>query len=650
MASARPLRRTRPARAGRARPETQRFTEAASLYGIPHWGKGFFHVSEHGDLLVRPTREPSRGVALKHIVDEVALRGISTPMVIRFPQILSASVANLNDAFARAIDEYGYGNQFRGVFPIKVNQKRVVVDHIVEAGRRYGYGLEAGSKPELLAAISADLAPESIITCNGYKDDTFIRMALNAVRMKKKVILILEKVSELERILEVARARGVRPLIGMRAKLYARGSGKWAKSGGEAAKFGLTTPEMLEAVKILKSKKMLDCLVMLHFHIGSQITDIRKIKQAIREAGRVYAKLRGLGVPIQYLNLGGGLGVDYDGSKTAFDSSMNYSVQEYANDVVYTIQQICEEEKVPPPTLVTESGRAVTAYHSVFVTNVLDVADRIEQGRRVHVTASDPNVLKELASIYETVNAKTLRESYHDALQYKEELFTLFNLGHLSLEDRSKGEVLFWQICEKIHRDLKTLKEIPEEFEDMEAMLADKYVLNFSVFQSLPDIWAIDQLFPILPIHRLNEKPGELGTLADITCDSDGKIEKFIDLRDIKEALPLHALRNGEPYYIGVCLMGAYQDVLGDLHNLFGEAHEVLVTVDEQGRPKIEDVLPGESCERVLEYMNYDRTEILDSIDKQLRRAAGRSLKKDEVRAIYREFEEVFPRYTYLER
>jgi len=650
VASARPLRRTRPARAGRARPETQRFTEAASLYGIPHWGKGFFHVSEHGDLLVRPTREPSRGVALKHIVDEVALRGISTPMVIRFPQILSASVANLNDAFARAIDEYGYGNQFRGVFPIKVNQKRVVVDHIVEAGRRYGYGLEAGSKPELLAAISADLAPESIITCNGYKDDTFIRMALNAVRMKKKVILILEKVSELERILEVARARGVRPLIGMRAKLYARGSGKWAKSGGEAAKFGLTTPEMLEAVKILKSKKMLDCLVMLHFHIGSQITDIRKIKEAIREAGRVYAKLRGLGVPIQYLNLGGGLGVDYDGSKTAFDSSMNYSVQEYANDVVYTIQQICEEEKVPPPTLVTESGRAVTAYHSVFVTNVLDVADRIEQGRRVHVTASDPNVLKELASIYETVNAKTLRESYHDALQYKEELFTLFNLGHLSLEDRSKGEVLFWQICEKIHRDLKTLKEIPEEFEDMEAMLADKYVLNFSVFQSLPDIWAIDQLFPILPIHRLNEKPGELGTLADITCDSDGKIEKFIDLRDIKEALPLHALRNGEPYYIGVCLMGAYQDVLGDLHNLFGEAHEVLVTVDEQGRPKIEDVLPGESCERVLEYMNYDRTEILDSIDKQLRRAAGRSLKKDEVRAIYREFEEVFPRYTYLER
>ena len=650
MASARPLRRTRPARTGRARPETQRFTEAASLYGIPHWGKGFFHVSEHGDLLVRPTREPSRGVALKHIVDEVALRGISTPMVIRFPQILSASVANLNDAFARAIDEYGYGNQFRGVFPIKVNQKRVVVDHIVEAGRRYGYGLEAGSKPELLAAISADLAPESIITCNGYKDDTFIRMALNAVRMKKKVILILEKVSELERILEVARARGVRPLIGMRAKLYARGSGKWAKSGGEAAKFGLTTPEMLEAVKILKSKKMLDCLVMLHFHIGSQITDIRKIKEAIREAGRVYAKLRGLGVPIQYLNLGGGLGVDYDGSKTAFDSSMNYSVQEYANDVVYTIQQICEEEKVPPPTLVTESGRAVTAYHSVFVTNVLDVADRIEQGRRVHVTASDPNVLKELASIYETVNAKTLRESYHDALQYKEELFTLFNLGHLSLEDRSKGEVLFWQICEKIHRDLKTLKEIPEEFEDMEAMLADKYVLNFSVFQSLPDIWAIDQLFPILPIHRLNEKPGELGTLADITCDSDGKIEKFIDLRDIKEALPLHALRNGEPYYIGVCLMGAYQDVLGDLHNLFGEAHEVLVTVDEQGRPKIEDVLPGESCERVLEYMNYDRTEILDSIDKQLRRAAGRSLKKDEVRAIYREFEEVFPRYTYLER
>ena len=650
MASARPIRRPRPASGARPRPEARRFADAGTLYGIPNWGKGFFHVSENGDLVVRPTREPGRAVALKQIVDEVAERGISTPLVIRFPQILSSAVANLNDAFGRAIDEYGYGNVFRGVFPIKVNQKRVVVDHIVEAGRRYGYGLEAGSKPELLAAIAADLGPDCLITCNGYKDDIFIRMALNAVRMKKKVVLILEKVSELERILAVARERGVRPLIGMRAKLYARGSGKWAKSGGEAAKFGLTTPEMLEAIKVLKARKMLDSLVMLHFHIGSQITDIRKIKEAIREAGRVYAKLRALGVPIQYLNLGGGLGVDYDGSKTAFDSSMNYSVQEYANDVVYTVKQICDEEKVPPPVLVTESGRAVTAYHSVFVTNVLDVADRIEQGRRARVTTADPTVLQELASVYDTVNAKTLRESYHDAQQYKEELFTLFNLGHLSLEDRSKGEILFWQICEKIHRDLKNLKEVPEEFEDMETMLADTYVLNFSVFQSLPDIWAIDQLFPILPIHRLNERPTEFGTLADITCDSDGKIEKFIDLRDIKETLALHPLRNGEPYYVGVCLMGAYQDVLGDLHNLFGEANEVLVTVDEEGNSHIADVLPGESCERVLEYMNYDRSEILDSIDRQLRRVAGRPLKKEEARAIFRDFEEVFPRYTYLER
>jgi arginine decarboxylase len=329
---------------------------------------------------------------------------------------------------------------------------------------------------------------------------------------------------------------------------------------------------------------------------------------------------------------------------------MNYSVQEYANDVVYTVKQICDEEKVPPPVLVTESGRAVTAYHSVFVTNVLDVADRIESGRRVRVTPSDPTVLQELASVYDTVNAKTLRESYHDAQQYKEELFTLFNLGHLSLEDRSKGEILFWQICERIHRDLKNLKEVPEEFEDMETMLSDKYVLNFSVFQSLPDIWAIDQLFPILPIHRLNERPTEFGTLADITCDSDGKIEKFIDLRDIKETLALHTLRGGEPYYVGVCLMGAYQDVLGDLHNLFGEVNEVLVTVDEHGKAHIADIRPGESCERVLEYMDYDRTGMLDAIGKQLRRVAGRALKKEESRAIYREFEEVFPRYTYLER
>jgi arginine decarboxylase len=634
-----------------ARPRTrEQYEESASLYGIANWGKGYFQINEDGDLVVHPTREAGRGVVLKQIVDEVALRGITAPMVIRFPQILASAVDALNEAFARAIEEYGYGNIFRGVFPIKVNQKRVVVEKIIEAGSKYGYGLEAGSKPELLAAIAADLGPECLITCNGYKDEPFVRMALNAVRMKKKVVLVLEKVSELDRILAAARDRGVKPLLGMRAKLYARGSGKWAKSGGEAAKFGLTTPEMLEAVKILKSKRMLDAMVMLHFHIGSQITDIRKIKAAIREAGRVYAKLRALGVPIQYLNLGGGLGVDYDGSKTAFESSMNYSVQEYANDVVYMIKQICEEESVPAPTLVTESGRAVTAYHSVLVTNVLDVADRLEQGHKVRVTSNDPPVVQELAAILKSVNAKTLRESYHDAQQYKEELFTLFNLGHLSLEDRSKGEILFWQICERIYRDLKTLKEIPEEFEDMETMLSDTYVMNFSVFQSLPDSWAIDQLFPILPIHRLNERPGEFGTLADITCDSDGKIEKFIDLRDIKETLPLHTFRQDEPYYIAICLMGAYQDVLGDLHNLFGEAHEVLVAVDEEGKAHIDDVLPGESCERVLEYMNYDKTEILDSIGRQLRRVANRPIKKDEIQAIYKEFEAVFPRYTYLER
>jgi arginine decarboxylase len=651
MASAKPIRRLTPEPpASRARPREQRFEDASTLYGIPNWGKGFFHVSEEGDLVVRPTRQTHRGVALKQIVDEVALRGITTPMVIRFPQILSEAVRSLNDAFAHAIAEFEYDNVFRGVFPIKVNQKRVVIQQIIEAGRPYNYGLEAGSKPELLAAIAADLGPECLITCNGYKDDAFVGMALNAVRMKKKVVLILEKVSELDGILTVARQRGVRPLLGMRAKLYARGSGKWAKSGGEAAKFGLTTPEMLEALKILKSRRMLDAMVMLHFHIGSQITDIRKIKNAIREAGRVYAKLRAMGVGIQYLNLGGGLGVDYDGSKTAFESSMNYSTQEYANDVVYTIKQICDEEQVPVPTLVTESGRAVTAFHSVLVTNVLDVADRIEQGRKVRVTASDAPVIQELAGIAAGTNAKNLRESYHDALQYKEELFTLFNLGHLSLEDRSKGEILFWQICERIHRDLKTLKEIPEEFDDMEKMLADTYVMNFSVFQSLPDSWAIDQLFPILPIHRLNERPVEVGTLADITCDSDGKIDKFIDLRDIKETLPLHTFRRGEPYYLAFCLMGAYQDVLGDLHNLFGEAHEVLVHVDEEGRPKVEDVLPGESCERVLEYMNYDRTEILDSINKQLRRVTNRPVKKDEVQRIYKEFEAMFPRYTYLER
>jgi arginine decarboxylase len=649
MTTSAPARAARTTRAARSR-APEKFAEAEKLYGIENWGKGFFSVSDDGNLLVHPTRETARFIDLKAVIDDVALRGISTPVIVRFPQILASAVRELNDAFVDAIKEYEYDAVYRGVFPIKVNQKKVVVNEVIQAGRKYSYGLEAGSKPELLAALSSDLGPDALITTNGYKDEAFIRLALNGIRMGKTVVMILEKVSELERILEVARRRGVRPLLGMRSKLYARGSGKWAKSGGESAKFGLTTTEMLEAVEILKSKKMLDALVMLHFHIGSQITDIRKIKQAIKEAGRVYAKLQRSGVEIQYLNLGGGLAVDYDGSKTAFDSSMNYTVQEYARDIVYTIKGICDEEKVAVPHLVTESGRAVTAFHSVLVTNVVDVADRIEQDRTVKLDGDENHVVRELYDIWQGVTAKNVRESYHDAVQYKEELFTLFNLGYVSLEDRSKGEILFWNICDKIRRHLKSLKEIPEEFEDLETMLSDTYVMNFSVFQSLPDIWAIDQLFPILPIHRLRERPTESATIADITCDSDGKIEKFIDLRDIKEALPLHEFKRAHPYYIGFCLIGAYQDVLGDLHNLFGEVHEVLATVDDDGRTRIQDVLPGENCERVLSYMNYDRDEILDGIWRQLRRATERKKVKDaEAKAIAKDFEQTLTRYTYLE-
>ncbi len=650
MSSNAPARAPRAARAAARSRAPEKFAEAEKLYGIENWGKGFFSVSDDGNLLVHPTRENARFIDLKGIVDDVALRGISTPVVVRFPQILASVVRELNDAFVSAIKEYEYDGAYRGVFPIKVNQKKVVVNEVIQAGRKYSYGLEAGSKPELLTALSSDLGPDALITANGYKDEAFIRLALNGIRIGKTVVMILEKVSELERILDVAKRRGVRPLLGMRSKLYARGSGKWAKSGGESAKFGLTTTEMLEAVEILKSRKMLDCLVMLHFHIGSQITDIRKIKQAIKEAGRVYAKLQRSGVEIQYLNLGGGLGVDYDGSKTAFDSSMNYTVQEYANDIVYTIKTICDEEKVPVPTLVTESGRAVTAFHSILVTNVVDVADRLEQDRTVKLDGDENHVVRELYDIWQGVTAKNVRESYHDAIQYKEELFTLFNLGYVSLEDRSKGEILFWNICDKIRRHLKSLKEIPEEFEDLETMLSDTYVMNFSVFQSLPDIWAIDQLFPVLPIHRLREKPTETATIADITCDSDGKIEKFIDLRDIKEALPLHEFRRSSPYYVGFCLIGAYQDVLGDLHNLFGEVHEVLASVDEEGRTRILDVLPGENCERVLSYMNYDRDEILDGIWRQLRRATERKkVKEAEAKAIAKDFEQTLTRYTYLE-
>ncbi|MCC6130809.1 MAG: biosynthetic arginine decarboxylase [Acidobacteria bacterium] len=636
------------AKASKRLPE--KYAGAEELYGIENWGKGYFSISDEGTLLVHPTREAHRAIELKAVVDDVAQRGIGTPLVIRFPQILHSSVRELNEAFIKAIKEFEYDGAYRGVFPIKVNQKTVVVKEVYETGRRYGYGLEAGSKPELIAALSSELGPDCLVTVNGYKDEALIRLAFNGMRMGKRVILILEKISELERILDVAKKKGVKPLIGTRCKLYARGSGKWAKSGGEAAKFGLTTTEILETVEILRSRKMLDSLVMLHFHIGSQITDIRKIKDAIKEAGRVYAKLYRSGVEIQYLNLGGGLGVDYDGSKTAFDSSMNYTVQEYANDVVYNIKTICEEEEVQVPTLVTESGRAVTAFHSVLVTNVVDVADRLEQDKTVHLSGDENTVVRELYDVFKGITAKNVRESYHDALQYKEELFTLFNLGYVSLEDRSTGEILFWNICDRIRRHLKSLKEVPEEFEDLEAMLSDKYVLNFSVFQSIPDSWAIDQLFPTLPIHRLREQPREFGTLADITCDSDGKIEKFIDLRDIKEWLPLHNFKRNQPYYLAFCLVGAYQDVLGDLHNLFGEANEVLAVVDENGRTRIQDILPGETCERVLTYMNYEKSEIMEGVWRQLRKNLEKDTMKDaEAKAIAKDFEVLLAHYTYLD-
>ncbi len=641
--------RKKPSKATKTR-ISDNYQGAEELYGIENWGKGYFSISDEGTLLVHPTREAHRNIDIKSVVDDVAQRGISCPLLVRFPQILHSSVRELNDAFIKAIKEFEYEGVYRGVFPIKVNQKKVVVKEIIETGRKYGYGLEAGSKPELLAALSSDLPPDCLITVNGYKDEALIKLALNGIRMGKKVILILEKISELEKILAVAKKRGVKPLIGTRCKLYAKGSGKWAKSGGEAAKFGLTTTEILETVEILKNAKMLDSLVMLHFHIGSQITDIRKIKDAIKEAGRVYAKLSRSLTEISYLNLGGGLGVDYDGSKTAFDSSMNYTVQEYANDVVYNIKQICEEEKVSCPILVTESGRSVTAYHSILVTNVVDVADRLEQDKKVTLDGDENTVVRELFDVLKGVTAKNVRESYHDALQYKEELFTLFNLGYVSLEDRSKGEILFWNICDKIRRHLKSLKEIPEEFEDLDVMLSDKYVLNFSVFQSVPDSWAIDQLFPILPIHRLREKPQEHGTLADITCDSDGKIEKFIDIRDIKESLPLHNFKRSHPYYLAICLIGAYQDVLGDLHNLFGEANEVLAVVDESGRTRIQDILPGETCERVLSYINYEKQDILDGVSRQLGRNLDKDLMKDaEAKAILKDFENVLTHYTYLD-
>jgi arginine decarboxylase len=623
--------------------------DASELFDVASWGKGYFSVSEQGHVLVHPEKDPARVIDLKQLVDTLVLRGISLPILIRFAGILKHRLGELHDAFDTAIREHKYNGRYCCVYPIKVNQQRQVVEEVLEFGRPYNFGLEAGSKPELLAVMAlAD--NETPIVCNGFKDDEYIEMAMMAQKVGRRIIPVVEKYTELDLIAKYSERVGVRPMIGIRAKLASRGSGRWKSSGGYRSKFGLSSTEVMRALNELKARDMADCLQLLHFHLGSQITNIRQVKGAVNEAARLYAELWRAGATgLAYLDVGGGLGIDYDGSQTDFESSVNYTLQEYANDVVYHIQNVCDESAVPHPTIITESGRAIAAYHSALVFNVLGVSGLGDEEAPQELPQDPEQPLIDLQETYRAVNTRNLLEAYHDAQQALDSALNLFSLGYLPLDQRCIAENLFWAICRKVQKLARDLEYVPEELEGLDAMLSDTYFCNFSLFQSMPDSWAIKQLFPIMPIHRLQEKPSHHAVLGDITCDSDGKVDQFIDRRDVKRTLPLHDF-NGSDYYLGAFLVGAYQEILGDLHNLFGDTNAVHVRLSPSGEVMLDEVIKGDTVREVLDYVQFKS----DSLIGRLRRSVEAAVREgrlsyEESGRLLRYYEEGLHGYTYLE-
>jgi arginine decarboxylase len=632
---------------------TTAIEQTLETYGIENWGAGYFGINRKGNLVVHPSEtDQARAADVKEIIDDLRRRGIHPPILLRFPQLIAAQVRKLQRAFQRSIREYEYQGAHMCVYPMKVNQNRAVVEEYLREGTRYDFGLEAGSKAELYGALAMEQAADSLLVLNGFKDEEFIELAYVGARSGKKVVIVIEKLNELDHVLKLADRyeEGEQlPMIGIRVKLYSKGSGRWEKSGGEAAKFGLTTTEILETIRRLQEAGRVDMLKLLHFHIGSQLTDIKRIKNAMKEAARVYAKIRQMKVPIELLDVGGGMAVDYDGSKTAFESSANYTAQEFANDVVYTIMQVCDDENVPHPTIIQESGRYLSAYHAILVTNVQsEIETEVEEITPMEITEDDTQVVTELGDLRETINVKNYREYYHDALEHRDELFTLFNLGLISLEDRAKGEVLFWDVCERADKYAQQAEYVSEEFADLRRLLRAKYLTNFSVFRSVPDHWALDQLFPIIPIHRLNKAPTEYATLCDITCDSDGVVDKFVDLHDVKQVLELHTLIEGEPYYIAFMLVGAYQEVMGNNHNLFGAPNEAHIHIDDDGY-LIKKVVRGTSVGEALERARYERGQLHEGFRRQVALRVKRGeLTEAEGAEIVEYYESRINAYTYL--
>jgi len=624
---------------------TERSTQR---YQIQGWGSPYFAVNARGHVEVTPDPDRARTINLFELTQELKARGLELPLLIRFPDIVGDRIKRINEAFGKAIAEYEYQGTYRGVFPVKVNQQRHLVEEVVASGRPWNFGLEAGSKPELLITLAAMQDVGGLIICNGYKDQAYIETALLAQKFDKTVIIVLERREELDVVFRASEKLGIRPILGVRAKLTTKGVGRWADSAGDRAKFGLSTSETVEVVDRLAERNMLDCLQLLHFHIGSQISSIIPIKNAMQEASNIYVELAKMGAKMGYIDVGGGLAVDYDGSKTDFHASKNYQLEEYAADVVAHVQAACTKSDVPVPTIVSESGRAIAAHHSVLVFEVVG-ANEVRFGDPVEPKADAHRLLKELYDTYRGIQPKNVQESYHDASQAKEEAQSLFKFGYLGLRERAQVERLYWNCCEKIHHTLKRLKFVPEELQHLDHNLSAIYYCNFSVFQSAPDIWAIDHLFPIMPIHRLDEEPTVPAKLADLTCDSDGIIDHFIDVEDVKGSLDLHRWDEKGPYYLGMFLNGAYQEILGDLHNLFGDTHAVHVSLGETEGYQIRNVIKGDSVTDVLRYVEYVPENMVDAVRRQAERAvsAGR-LTNEQMRTLMQHYEESLRSYTYL--
>lgn len=623
--------------------------DAADLYSVDAWSAGYLRVGDDGDLRVRVAGAEA---SLPTIVAALEAEGHPLPIILRFPQILEDRLARVNDAFSQAIEEAGYRGSYQGVYPIKVNQRRVVVETLAESGARWRTGLEAGSKAELALILVQDTHPDALIQCNGFKDDDFVRLALWGRKLGKNVTLTLEKVGELDRVLRIAAELGVEPAIGVRFKLHARGSGAWESSGGDDAKFGLTAGELLAVAERLRDDGLGHTLAMLHTHVGSQVTDVRKIRVAVREAAQVYVELARRGVTPRHLNLGGGLAVDYDGSKTTFHASANYGLREYAEALVYTVMEVCDEAEAPHPTLVTESGRALTAHHAVTVAEVIDAIGRTRDPVAPPALPDEPHTLiADLQELLADVTVKTYRQAYNEAMSIKDTMHQLFDLGYLSLVERAHVEQLYNRLLQQVAKVIAGLDYVPEEFEDLTTWLADTYVVNFSLFQTLPDHWAIQALFPIVPLQRLDERPTRRATLADISCDSDGKIGKFVDLRDVASTLPVHELRSGERYLLGFFLTGAYQDVLANAHNLFGRVAEAHVRLGSGGAVEIERFVPGQKARRVIDNMGYETETLLAWLDEEIAeaQAAGTPLSDAEIARLRELYGHELVGYTYLE-